>query len=133
MSDQHEATYGPKQTTIKPWAKTDWCIKILADDKSELLAILANGTVRGSIEDAGPAAHRFVAELRGLTEAIRTEAKAEALREAVSDFESHIGVGEFAELSQRGSMPWGHLQDAWEHQGPYMDWLRTRADNLEKS
>lgn len=58
------------------------------------------------------------------------EAQAEALREAVIDFEAHVGVGEFAEQSQRGPLRWGHIEEAWEHQGPYMDWLRTRADKL---
>lgn len=116
MSDQREATYGPKQTTIKPWPKTDWCFKIHADDKTELLAILANGTVRGSIEDAGPAAHRFVAELRGLTEAIRADAKAEALQEAADAL---------------------HSESLTDSHGPYSpgqnlaaDWLRARADKL---
>ncbi|OIH81931.1 hypothetical protein BLJ79_21460 [Arthrobacter sp. UCD-GKA] len=61
------------------------------------------------------------------------EAKVEALREAVSDFESFIGVGEFAELSKRGPLPWGHIEEAWESQGPYMDWLRNRADSLDAS
>lgn len=74
---------------------------------------------------------RITAAVRQAYEAELVAAKAEALREAVSEFESSVGVGEFAEQSQRGPLPWGHIVEAWEHQGPYMDWLRNRADKLE--
>jgi hypothetical protein len=55
------------------------------------------------------------------------EAKAGALEEAAQDFEDNIGVGEFNELAQRDGRRWTHIEDAWEYQGPYMDWLRARA------
>lgn len=58
---------------------------------------------------------------------------ARALREAVSDFECHVGVGEFAEQTVRNGRPWAHTDEAWEHQGPYMNWLNNRADELEQS
>lgn len=60
------------------------------------------------------------------------DAKAEALEEAAGDFESHVGVGEFAEKSTRDGRYWAHINEAWEHQGPYMDWLRSRAAELRK-
>lgn len=53
------------------------------------------------------------------------------LREAVSDFESNVGVGEFDEQTRRKNSHWAHIEEAWEHQGPYMDWLRNRADEKE--
>ncbi|WP_426940283.1 hypothetical protein [Pseudarthrobacter sp. S6] len=57
-------------------------------------------------------------------------AQAEALREAVEDFEDNMGVQEFDEWARRDGRRWAHIEDAWEYQGPYMDWLRARADNL---
>lgn len=60
--------------------------------------------------------------------------KADALREAVIDFEDNVGIGEFAEQSHRSSRGgWAHIDEAWESQGPYMDWLRNRADKLDPS
>src|SRR5699024_1367640 len=62
--------------------------------------------------------------------------KAEALREAVSDFESSVGSAELHEESKRPDSPkgWGFAECgiAWEHQGVYMDWLSNRADRIEK-
>ena len=55
------------------------------------------------------------------------EAQAVALEEAADDFEGNIGVGEFDELASRDGMRWTRIHDAWEYQGPYMDWLRARA------
>jgi 2C-methyl-D-erythritol 2,4-cyclodiphosphate synthase len=60
------------------------------------------------------------------------EAKAEALEEAAQDFEDNIGVCEFDELARRDGAHWTHIADAWEYQGPYMDWLRNRAAELRK-
>ena len=56
------------------------------------------------------------------------EVRAQALRDAVDEFESHVGVGEFEDQSTREAKPWAHVDEAWEHQGPYMDWLRNRAE-----
>ncbi|MFS0832013.1 hypothetical protein ABC337_15285 [Arthrobacter sp. 1P04PC] len=55
------------------------------------------------------------------------EATAKALEDAAQDFEDNIGVGEFDELARRDGRRWTHIDDAWEYQGPYMDWLRARA------
>jgi hypothetical protein len=55
------------------------------------------------------------------------EAKAVALEEAAQDFEDNMGVGEFDEWARRDGGRWTHIDDAWEYQGPYMDWLRARA------
>jgi hypothetical protein len=55
------------------------------------------------------------------------EAGAKALEEAASDFEDNMGVGEFDEWARRDGRRWTHIDDAWEYQGPYMDWLRARA------
>lgn len=49
---------------------------------NELFSILSDGTVRGELEHTSQAAKIFMSELRGLTEIIRAEAKAEALRDA---------------------------------------------------
>lgn len=59
------------------------------------------------------------------------QAKAEALREAVSDFESNVGVGEFDEQTRRDGKHHTHAAEAWDHQSAYMDWLRNRADQIE--
>lgn len=59
------------------------------------------------------------------------EAKAEALEEAATDFEDNIGVGEFDELARRDGRRWTHIDEAWEYQGPYMDWLRARAAAID--
>lgn len=58
-------------------------------------------------------------------------AGAQALRDAADDFEDNMGVGEFDEWARRDGKRWGHIEEAWEHQGPYMDWLRARADSLD--
>lgn len=70
----------------------EWIIRIDAEDGSDLLAIRADGSVSGSIENAGEAAERFVASLRGMTEVIRAEAKAEALLDAADGLERGIPV-----------------------------------------
>lgn len=54
-----------------------------------------------------------------------------ALREAVSDFESSVGIPEFAEESSRDGLHWNDIEEAWDCQGAYMDWLRNRADRIE--
>jgi hypothetical protein len=58
------------------------------------------------------------------------EAGARALEEAASDFEDNMGVGEFDEWARRDGARWNHIEESWEHQGPYMDWLRARAASL---
>ena len=68
--------------SIATLKKPEWVIQVFGQDARELLAIHIDGSVRGSMEDAGEAAEAFVSELRGLTAAIRAEAKAEALNEA---------------------------------------------------
>lgn len=59
------------------------------------------------------------------------EVKAEALREAVTDFESNVGVAEFDEQTRRDGCHHTHAYEAWDHQSAYMDWLRNRADQIE--
>lgn len=61
-----------------------------------------------------------------------SEARVAALREAVEYFESEVGVEQFAELSTEDGKPWAHIAESWEHQGPYMSWLRARADREAK-
>lgn len=58
------------------------------------------------------------------------EAQADALREAVSDFEAHVGVGEFDEQTRRNGIRHAHIEEAWQFQSPYMDWLKNRAEKL---
>lgn len=62
-------------------------------------------------------------------------AQAEALRDAVRDFENEVGIEEFDSLSARpgrhGQVRWVGIEEAWENQGPFMDWLRNRADRIE--
>lgn len=79
------------------------------------------------------AAGGSVAEFNRFLEAVRAEAKAEALREAVSDFQHSVGVGEFDEQTRRDGNRHAHIDEAWEYQSPYMDWLLNRADNLATS
>lgn len=61
------------------------------------------------------------------------QVKAAALREAVAEFESNVGLEEFREQTKRPDAPrgWATAEEAWEHQGPFMDWLRNRADQIE--
>jgi hypothetical protein len=73
---------------------------------------------------------RVAAALSAAGFGLVADTKAEALEEAADDFEGNVGVGEFAELSTRDGNPWGHVEESWEHQGPYMDWLRNRAAAL---
>lgn len=53
--------------------------------------------------------------------------RAQALKDAATDFEDNMGVTEFDEHARRDGKRWAHIDEAWEHQGPYMDWLRARA------
>jgi len=69
----------PESAVIQPWPKSFTALSIKGDDGSELIAILNDGTVRGTIENAGPAAKMFMTELRGMTEAIAAQSKVEAL------------------------------------------------------
>lgn len=62
--------------------------------------------------------------------AIRRHAAAQALEEAATDFEDNIGVNDFDEQARRDGKRWGHIEESWEHQGPYMDWLRARAASI---
>ena len=57
--------------------------------------------------------------------------KADALREAVEEFESHVGAGEFEEQTCRNGTHWTHAVESWDHQGPFMYWLLNRADQIE--
>lgn len=57
--------------------------------------------------------------------------KADALREAVEEFESHVGAGEFEEQTCRNGTHWTHAVESWDHQGPFMHWLLNRADRIE--
>lgn len=57
--------------------------------------------------------------------------KADALREAVEEFESHVGAGEFEEQTCRNGTHWTHAVESWDHQGPFMYWLLNRADRIE--
>lgn len=63
--------------------------------------------------------------------AARREGQAEALREAVDEFENHVGVGEFVAQTTRDGRYWSHAAESWEHQGPFMSWLINRADRIE--
>lgn len=65
--------------------------------------------------------------VRNILEAAAPYLRAGALEDAAQEFEDGIGVAEFDELSRRDGGHWAHIEDAWEHQGPYMDWLRARA------
>jgi len=55
------------------------------------------------------------------------DARAGALEDAADDFEDNVGITEFDEQSRRDGRRWGHIEEAWGHQGAYMDWLRVRA------
>lgn len=57
--------------------------------------------------------------------------RADALREAVEEFESHVGAGEFEEQTCRNNTHWTHAVESWDHQGPFMYWLLNRADRIE--
>lgn len=67
-----------------------------------------------------------------MTEDEVRKVKAEALREAADDFEYHVGVGEFEEQTIRDGIRWSDTAEAWEHQGPFMAWIRNRADEIER-
>lgn len=64
------------------------------------------------------------------------QVKAEALREAVIEFEGNVGIEEFDEQSARpgrgGLTHWAFIDQAWNNQGAFMDWLRNRADRIEE-
>lgn len=91
-------------------------------------ALRASGELGSRKPDVGVIAEALMPLVR--------RAQAEALREAVSDFEGSVGVDEFDEMSARpgrhGPVKWFAIEEAWEHQGPFMDWFRNRADRIEK-
>lgn len=69
----------------------------------------------------------FRCDARAALEAAAPIIRAEALEAAADDFESNIGITEFDEQARRAGGRWRHIEESWEHQGPYMDWLRARA------
>lgn len=69
-------------------------------------------------------------DARAALEAAAPFIQAQALEDSAQDFEDNIGVSEFDELSRRDGSPWAHIAEDWDHQGPYMDWLRARAAAL---
>ncbi|WP_269939029.1 hypothetical protein [Arthrobacter sp. HY1533] len=115
-SRDHPAPEAIKTGTIQPSPRSDTMLSIHADDGSEMLAILPNGTVRGTIENAGPAAQLFVAEMRGMTEAIAAKAKAEALREAAEAMPARLLIG---------------LEGEYDGNDYHREWLRARAAMIE--
>lgn len=66
-------------------------------------------------------------------QAIIRAAQVQALREAADGFEAEVGLGEFFAQINHPSRLYGerYATEAWEHQGPYMNWLRNRADRIE--
>lgn len=118
-------------TTAKTMAEVREIVDAVRDD--EALTKLAR-TIKESISDARwqglgewdqarYAAHLLSAAGFGLV----ADAGAKALEDAAEDFESNVGVSEFSDQSVRDDCRWGHIEEAWEYQGPYMDWLRNRA------
>lgn len=98
------------------------------DDKA-VIRVRDQSLGGSSVANPREVADAVLALLLGKTEA---KVKAEALREAVEDFESRVGVGDFEEQTIRDGIPWSHTAEAWEHQGPFMAWIRNRADELER-
>jgi hypothetical protein len=66
-------------------------------------------------------------DVRRILEAAAPFFAAKALEDAATEFEDNMGVGEFEEWARRDGRRWNHIEESWEHQGPYMDWLRARA------
>ena len=58
--------------------------------------------------------------------------KADAIRDAVEHFEAHVGVEEFRDETRGDGTFWLDTDAVWEAQGPFMDWLRNRADRIER-
>lgn len=92
-------------------------------DEAELIGCYAGAMEEHAGEDYATAkadAERGIAKI-----------KADALREAVEEFESHVGAGEFEEQTCRNGTHWTHAVESWDHQGPFMHWLLNRADRIE--
>ena len=66
-------------------------------------------------------------------QAIIRAATVGVLRDAADEFEAEVGLGEFFAQINHPSRLYGerYATEAWEHQGPYMNWLRNRADRIE--
>ncbi|QDZ15795.1 hypothetical protein [Humibacter ginsenosidimutans] len=58
--------------------------------------------------------------------------RADTLDEAAAYFEREIGPDEFDQATSRDGVHWTHIGEAWELQGPFMDWLRARAANIRE-
>lgn len=55
---------------------------------------------------------------------------ADALERAASDFEHDMGIQEFDDATSTDGRHWVAIEEAWNHQGPFMEWLRVRARAL---
>lgn len=116
MSDIIRRIEAIGSSSIQPWPVGPSIVAITGDDGTELLAILSNGTVRGTIENAGPAAERFMTALRGLAETIEAQAKTEALAE-VAEWETEADASIRCAANLRESTKQADRQEAdkYEH------------------
>lgn len=70
------------------------------------------------------------AEFDAVMAAHDAQVRVEALRDAVQRFEDEVGKGDLRRESERDGSRWMDAEEAWEHQGPFMDWLRNEADRI---
>lgn len=106
-NEKHAATYHVGEYTLIRGSM----IRVNDGKGNELFSILSDGTVQGELEHTSQAAKIFMSELRGLTEIIRAEAKAEALNEAADQVSSIDGREDHAAR----------------------DWLRNRANQYKEN
>lgn len=60
-----------------------------------------------------------------------SQIEANALRAAAGHFAMKVGLEEFREETHSMSTPIKDVQEAWEQQVFYLDWLRNRAEQIE--
>lgn len=64
------------------------------------------------------------------SDAQKARISADALEQAACDFEHDMGIREFDEATSAEGRRWVAIEEAWNHQGPFMEWLRVRARTL---
>lgn len=88
----------------------------------------------GDKHQYGPGVRTGWREHAQVLAAALANAKAEALREAANYFDSGVGMVDLDNTLHAHGTPWSDasVQAAHESSGAIMDWLRARADEIER-
>lgn len=105
----------------------------MTTDPTPLQEQIEAALIRATEDGADRTEHYAAAVLPIITAEVQA-AKAEALRQAADLFDSSVGVQDLDNTLYFHGTPWleASVQAAHENSGPLIDWLRARADTIEK-